>query len=232
MSGLDDFYADLEEQEFEDSEEEREMYMDALERMVEDEHLDIDYDEVDEDDDDDDDDFVPDDMDEEEVHFIDEEDDDDDLEDEEDRSGDNPLLEIMALLNASNGLSAEARTALLNRIARSGRISFTQTGQYPQESRYKRWWKVQEEPHVWGVELLRSGDFGAVGPWRSGGRLRPSERRGRRRYARKHVANHPTAPVIPNNPGTLVAEYPGVRAYLGQYAGPDYGIFCTSRQRV
>lgn len=229
---LSDFYQDLEDQEFEDSDGEAQMYMDALERIAQDENLDDDVDfDYDDEDEDEDEDYVPDDDEDDEPSYtylrVDP-DDSDDASVDETATGSHPLLEIMALLNSGSGLSDSARSALFNRIARSGRASFGNTPQYRPDTISGRLFEPQTEADPRGVKLLQSGDFGATGPWRSGGRLRPSERRGKRRYMRDHVANHAANPVIPNTHGTIVAEYPGVRAYLGQYAGPDYGMFCKS----
>jgi WD repeat-containing protein 23 len=103
------------------------------------------------------------------------------------------------------------------------------------------WWEAQVDPHPAGLALLRSGEFGPVGPWSpaaSAARRRPSEiySARRRRYygadlgtrnlsARYQLTTHIRDPPIPNTPGTVVAKYPDV-PYVGQFCGPNDSIFC------
>ncbi len=110
---------------------------------------------------------------------------------EDDESG-TTFLNLASLLNQS-GVNGDARTSLLQRLlagpaagTRGGagllrRIAQGAGGAAPvseeerrraaEERRRKdRWWEPQSEPNPRGAELLRSGEFGRVGGWRSPGR--------------------------------------------------------------
>ncbi|WVQ72216.1 hypothetical protein IAR50_001763 [Cryptococcus sp. DSM 104548] len=89
--------------------------------------------------------------------------------------------------------------------------------------------QVESDPK--GTELLRSGEFGRVGAWKTSGK----NARKRPRDWNKTVRGW-TPPrtetghnLVPNDPGTVVARYPAV-PYVGQYAGEDYSIFYTATQ--
>lgn len=242
MSGLDNFYDDLQDQHLMDfdGDDDGSEYLDAMDSL---------FDVIDEDDDDDyesdgDDDFDPDvnmdedDEDEDESEGEDgspmfvvnaEEDDDDDV--QEVTVDPAHFLQLISLFNS--GGSADARAQLLSRVLNGsggGAFRFApprSAGERAAERRKRRWWKPQTEPHPNGVALLRSGDFGPTGPWHPSGKHtpRPSERHAWR-TARARAARRPLAePTIPNTPGTVVAEYPSV-PYVGQFCGPDYGVFC------
>jgi WD repeat-containing protein 23 len=117
----------------------------------------------------------------------------------------------------------EQARAVLHRLVNAGRMRRSTDS----ERRKRRWFKPQVEPHPKGVALLRSGDFGPAGPWKSK-RLRPGERYGWR-ASRDRALRRPLAePAIPNSHGTVVAEYSSV-PYVGQFCGPDHGVFCASR---
>lgn len=71
------------------------------------------------------------------------------------------LLELAALINSASNMPVDHRTTLLRRLMRQTHISGG-----PQRRRQpRRWWKVQTEPDPRGLALLRSGEFGPVGPW-------------------------------------------------------------------
>lgn len=249
MSGLDDFYDDLEDQRLADFEvdEDGDDYVDAMDTLFDimddsddDEYQpddddyadpDVNMDEDDEDEEDDDDDDGA------RMYVVDAEDDQDD--DVEEVTVDPAhFLELISLFNS--GGSADARASLISRLLNGSggggtfRFAPPQTAaERASERRRRRWWTPQTEPHPNGVALLRSGDFGPTGPWKPSGKhsLRPSERH-TWRAARARAARRPLAePTIPNTPGTVVAEYPTV-PYVGQFCGPDYGVFCECDSRL
>ncbi|WOO85120.1 LEC14B [Vanrija pseudolonga] len=199
-----------------------------------------DDDEEDEDDDEDDPDYRP---------IVVEADDDDESDDDDDnvlRIGGRQLLELLAQMNSTNGISSEDHRFLSNIFSSPG-ISIPGLRRAQQRERGEDggpradWRPKQTEPHPAGVALLRSGEFGPVGPWAARDprlnsskrphRLRPSERYA---WRRARAAGSPflppgAEPIIPNTHGTVVAYYPSV-PYVGQFCGPDYGVFYSATQ--
>lgn len=113
--------------------------------------------------------------------------------DPNDESSGRTFLELASLLNSAGG-SADARSSLLARLlagprdtgpaTRSGSQGLLrrlglggmsaeererQARAEAERRRKEKWWKPQTEPNPRGVELLKSGEFGRVGDWRSGG---------------------------------------------------------------
>ncbi|KAK4684769.1 DDB1- and CUL4-associated factor 11, partial [Tremellales sp. Uapishka_1] len=234
---LEDFYADRDD-DWEDDEDDGEYFYDLEDGDIE---IDEDYEEDDDDDDDDDDGEDGDDFGPGYTLFAgadEDEDDEDEAVQPETESGTN-WLEIAALLNSSSaGTTPAARQAILARLL-AGPMSAAGTRRNlgyadPEERarvaaaqrKQEKWWEPQVEPHPRGVELLKSGEFGRVGPWQGKGRRRPRWTDPRRRRALGVV---PAKATIPNTHGTIVATYPSI-PYVGQYAGPDYGVFYTATQ--
>lgn len=202
-----------------------------------------DDDEEDEDDDDDDDpDYRP---------IVVEADDDDESDDDENvlRIGGRQLLEILAQMNSTNGITADEQARWLSNLFSNPGISIPGLRRAQQRERGEDagprtdWRPKQTEPHPAGVALLRSGEFGPVGPWAARDprlnsskrphRLRPSERYA---WRRARAAGSPflppgAEPIIPNTHGTVVAYYPSV-PYVGQFCGPDYGVFCECARKT
>ena len=133
--------------------------------------VDVPSDEEDEEDDEDDDDFM-----------IDVEEDDEDEGDGEIRLSGQTWLNLAELINSSRG-SAGARSSLLAQLLAAPNVRAGGAGlrRMPEElptdpverarrlaerRRKERWWKPQSEPNPRGLQLLQSGEFGRVGPWR------------------------------------------------------------------
>ncbi|GMK58776.1 hypothetical protein CspeluHIS016_0602180 [Cutaneotrichosporon spelunceum] len=233
MSGLDDFYDDLEDDQLMEMDEEGSEYVDALDALFSMSGEGEDEDEYDPDEHEgyggDDHDVYMDDSEAEEEDEEDEEDDpgvyvverdsddsEDGLELRIDPSNAAHVMEILSLLRLQ-GNSQQAHLSLRRLM-----------GMSRESGRKRKWWKPQVEPHPAGLALLRSGDFGPVGPWRSNSKskgTRPGER-----YASRATRRwRPAQPTIPNTHGTVVAEYASV-PYVGQFCGPDYGVFYTATQ--
>ncbi|BEJ14378.1 hypothetical protein CspHIS471_0401450 [Cutaneotrichosporon sp. HIS471] len=175
MSSLDEFYDDLDDDQLIDMDDEGSEYVDALDALFnmsddEDEGEDEDEDE-DEDDpdvhmDESEGDSEEDDEDEERtgVYIVERDSDDSEqgLELRIDPSNPGHVMEILSLLRLHAGNTEQAQLSLRRLVG------------MPRENRRKRkWWKPQVEPHPAGLALLRSGDFGPVGPPRSKGHIRP-----------------------------------------------------------
>ncbi|TXT13148.1 hypothetical protein VHUM_01549 [Vanrija humicola] len=139
-------------------------------------------------------------------------------------------------MSSSSGLTSEEHARFISNIFSNPRISLPTVRRTQQRERGDNgppppdWRPKQTEPHPAGVALLRSGEFGPVGPKRPH-RLRPSERYAwRRARATGSPFLPPNAePIIPNTHGTVVASYPSV-PYVGQFCGPDYGVFYSATQ--
>ncbi|BEI99065.1 hypothetical protein CcaverHIS631_0401080 [Cutaneotrichosporon cavernicola] len=228
MSSLDEFYDDLDDDQLIEMDEEGSEYVDALDALFN----------MSDDEDEDEDEGEDEDEDDPDVHMDESEGDSEEEDEEEERTGvyiverdsddsdqgielridpSNPghVMEILSLLRLHAGNTQQAQLSLRRLVG------------MPRESRRKRkWWKPQVEPHPAGLALLRSGDFGPVGPPRSKGKhRRPGER-----YALRTARGwRPSQPTIPNTHGTVVAEYASV-PYVGQFCGPDYGVFYTATQ--
>lgn len=89
---------------------------------------------------------------------------DDEDEDEESEGGTYDytpvrLLELAALINSASNMPEDHRSTLVRQLMRHTHISA------PRRRKPRRWWKVQTEPDPRGLALLRSGEFGPVGPW-------------------------------------------------------------------
>ncbi|EKD03317.1 WD-repeat protein [Trichosporon asahii var. asahii CBS 8904] len=69
------------------------------------------------------------------------------------------LLELAALINSASNMPEDHRSTLVRQLMRHTHISA------PRRRKPRRWWKVQTEPDPRGLALLRSGEFGPVGPW-------------------------------------------------------------------
>lgn len=69
------------------------------------------------------------------------------------------LLELAALINSASNMPEDHRITLVRQLMRHTQIS------QPRRRKPRRWWKVQTEPDPRGLALLRSGEFGPVGPW-------------------------------------------------------------------
>jgi WD repeat-containing protein 23 len=106
-----------------------------------------------------------------------------DEEDDEDDDGGQQYISLQELLSAAGG-TVQARSSILAQLlagsggpasgTRSGGFRFRSSPIDPEERaralaerrRRERWWEPQTEPHPRGLQLLRSGEFGSVGPWR------------------------------------------------------------------
>lgn len=143
--------------------------------------------------------------------------------------GPRQLQELATLFNSETGISADARSTLLQHLLGRTVGHSMRTLRRPAEDpaarrRGQRWWTPQREPHPAGLALLRGGEFGPVGPWTPASKPEQRGRRPGQRYGRMPVFRS-SEPTIPNTHGTVVASYPSV-PYVGQYCGPDYGVFC------
>ncbi|GFZ44523.1 hypothetical protein JCM24511_02246 [Saitozyma sp. JCM 24511] len=173
--------------------------------------------------------------------------------DPNDESSGRTFLELASLLNSAGG-SADARSSLLARLlagprdtgpaTRSGSQGLLrrlglggmsaeererQARAEAERRRKEKWWKPQTEPNPRGVELLKSGEFGRVGDWRSGGgRHRVRSRAGDVKRSHGYIPPM-SAATIPNTNGTVVASYPSI-PYVGQYAKEDYSVFFSATQ--
>ncbi|KLT41773.1 WD40 repeat-like protein [Cutaneotrichosporon oleaginosum] len=135
--------------------------------------------------------------------------------------------EFMQLFSMFHSIDSDQARLALQRLVNRGMIGRLAT-QDVENRRKCRWWKPQVEPHPRGLALLRSGDFGPTGPWRTE-RTRPGERYAWR-VSRDRALRRPHAdPMIPNSHGTVVAEYASV-PYVGQFCGPDHSVFYTATQ--
>jgi WD repeat-containing protein 23 len=107
---------------------------------------------------------------------------------EDDDDDEATMLDFARILNQAGGDSAERRSLLERLLAgpAGGRglasLLRRQTGQrvsdeerarmLAERRRRERWWTPQTEPNKKGVELLNSGEFGIVGGWKAGRRVR------------------------------------------------------------